>query len=105
MPGDAVGRAVDGVGSARLGARIDRQCKETIDGLHVGGLGLADADLTEVEYGDLQADIEPAHEKAFVGSLFELIGVATVENVDEAAGLGESVALRAYLEPDAGELE
>ena len=105
MARDVVGRAVDAVGIARLGARIDRQCEEPIDGLHVDGLGLAHADLAEVEYGDLQADIEPAHQIALVDSLFQLIGVATVENVDEAAGLGESVGLREHVELDAGDLQ
>ena len=100
MARDVVGRAVDAVGIARLGARIDRQCEEPIDGLHVDGLGLAHADLAEVEYGDLQADIEPAHQIALVDSLFQLIGVATVENIDEPAGLGETVGFREHIELD-----
>ncbi len=105
MASDVVGRAVDAVGVARLGAHIDRQFEEPIDGLHIGGFGLADADLAEVEYRDLQSDIEAAHEKAFVGSLFQLIGVAPVENVDEPSGLGEAVGLREHVELDAGDLQ
>src|SRR5439155_22074982 len=82
MARDVVGRAVDAVGIAHLRARIDRQFEESIGGLHIDGLGLADADLAEIEYGNLYSDIEAAHQKAFVGSLFKLIGVAPIEDVD-----------------------
>src|SRR5690348_14312982 len=105
MARDVVGRAVDAVGISRLGPRIDRHFEKSIHRLHITGLGLTNADLTEVEYGDLQSDIEPAHQKSFVGSLFELIGVSGVENVDEAADLGETVGLREYVELDARYLE
>src|SRR5262245_32616764 len=105
MARDIEGQAVDAVGIARLRARIDRRCEEPIDGLHIGRLGLADADLAEIEYGDLQSDVEPAHEKAFVGSLLELIGVAAIEDVDEPSGLGEAVGPRKQVELDSGDLQ
>jgi hypothetical protein len=53
----------------------------------------------------LQSDIEAAHQKASVGSLFQLIGIATVEHVDEPTGLGETVGFREHVELDAGDLQ
>src|SRR5262245_51582151 len=93
MACDVVGRAIDAVGIARLGARIDRQFEQPIDGLHIRRFGLADADLAEIEYGDLQSDVEPAHQKTLVGSLFQLIGVTAIEDIDKPRRLGEAVGL------------
>src|SRR5215471_19894845 len=105
MARDLVSRAVDAVGIARLGAHVDRAFEQPIDGLHIGGFGLADADLTEIEYRDLQSDIEAAHKIPFVRSLFQLIGIATVENVDEPSRLGKSVGLCKQVELDTGNLQ
>src|SRR5262249_38329775 len=105
MARDVVGRAVDAVGIARLGARIDRHFEKPIDRLHISGLGLAAADLADFGYGALQSDIEPAQDKAVVGSLFELTGVATVEDVDEPTGLGETIRLREHGELDPADLQ
>src|SRR5436190_17073500 len=104
MARDVVGRAIDAVGTACFGARVDGQFEQPIDGLHIRRLSLPHADLAEIEYWDLQSDIEAAHEIAFIHALFQLIGVAGVENVDESAGLGESVGLREHVELDAGDL-
>jgi len=102
---DVVGGAVDAVRIACFRARIDRQFEQPIDGLHIGRFGLADADLAEVEYGDLQSNVEAAHQKAFVGSLFQLIGVAGVEDIDEPRRLGETVRLREHVKLDTGDLQ
>jgi hypothetical protein len=52
----------------------------------------------------LQSDIEPAHQKAFVGSLFQLIGVSAIEDVDEPRGLRQPIGLREQVELDSGDL-
>jgi hypothetical protein len=75
VAGDVIGGAVGAIGVARLRAHVDRQFEQAIDALHIGRFRLAHANLTKIEQRNLQLNVEAAQTNAFIGSLFQLVGV------------------------------
>ena len=105
MAGDVVGGAIGAVGIAGLRTHVDRQCEQPVHAPHVRTFGLTEADLAEIEQGNLQLDIEAAQTNAFVGPFFQLVGITHLEKIDEARCFGEAVGFRQDVKLDPPDLQ
>ena len=103
MSRDLVGRAIDAISVARLRPDVDRLLDQAVDRLHVGLLGLPDANLAEVEQRHLELDLEAARADAFAGLALD-VGLGDAGNLEEIyesrrlrkpIGLGERIDLDA----------
>src|SRR5882724_1116184 len=87
---DVVGRPVDPVRVARLGADVDRLFRQPIEGLVVGLGRLPYADLAAVEDRNLELDVEAAFAERWRIRIARLaVDAGDVQHGDEAARFGE----------------